>query len=251
MESRYLVATLALAATFGIFQHEFRTGHLAALRDPQGTVACLKSSGSALASRVLCKVESKLRPDHPEEAQMLAEMNLPFAQEQAMDNERVAQEATIMALRAQQDALQVSGRAMQASQHAMQKAAKHQAAKAAAYGPISVRVNLSNDLQRRIDLQNAEIQRRVDLQTADIQRRVALQTADLQRRLAAQTLRINMESAKFARASARAQAYPVVVKTVTGVSPESNCEISERAREAVRRQVHDVVRTVEVNFASN
>jgi hypothetical protein len=95
MERRYLVAALAIIATFAVFSHGFRTlehvsllyGHHAAM----GLKAKCNAEASAT-SRFMGKVRSHLRPGYPEEAQLLAEMNLPIAMAQAKVAEEVARQ---------------------------------------------------------------------------------------------------------------------------------------------------------------
>jgi hypothetical protein len=93
MERRYLVATLAIIATFAMFSHGFRTLEQVSLLYGQHVRADVKAKCDADASavsRFIGKV--RLRPGYPEEAQMLAEMNLPIALAQARVAERVAEE---------------------------------------------------------------------------------------------------------------------------------------------------------------
>ena len=77
MERRYLAATLALAATFAIFSGEFRSGHLAKFPtsrvELQADLACAKHY---VAEQMMAKLQPYL--DHtPEQAQIVAELNLP------------------------------------------------------------------------------------------------------------------------------------------------------------------------------
>ena len=77
MERRYLAATLALAATFAIFSREFRSGHLAKFptsrAELQADVGCAKHY---VAEQMMAKLQPYL--DHtPEQAQIVAELNLP------------------------------------------------------------------------------------------------------------------------------------------------------------------------------
>ena len=89
MERRYLVATLALVATFAIFSREFRSGHLANLPCPraalQAEIACAKHY---LADQLVAKVRPFVDRGVPEEQQMVAELNLPVL---AAANEKVAE----------------------------------------------------------------------------------------------------------------------------------------------------------------
>jgi hypothetical protein len=79
MERKYLAATLAMAATFMVFSQAFSSGFSGRLlRQPRATLlAELKCATRALSTRLLDKISPALRPDSPEEAQLLAELNLP------------------------------------------------------------------------------------------------------------------------------------------------------------------------------
>ena len=59
MERRYLVATLALVATFAFFSREFRSGHLANLPCPR---AALKADLACARQYLADQLEAKLRP---------------------------------------------------------------------------------------------------------------------------------------------------------------------------------------------
>ena len=74
MERRYLVAALAIIATFAVFSHGFRTLEHVSLLYGQQVGADLKAKCNAdasAASRFMGKVRTHLRPGYPEEAQML------------------------------------------------------------------------------------------------------------------------------------------------------------------------------------
>src|ERR1035438_5650479 len=91
MERRYLVAALAIIATFAVFSRGFRTLEHVSLSYGQhvGATAKSKCDGDvSAASRFMGKVRTHLRPGYPEEAQLLAEMNLPIAMAQAKVAER-------------------------------------------------------------------------------------------------------------------------------------------------------------------
>lgn len=95
MERRYLVATLAIIATFAVLSHGFRTLEHVSLLYGQHVGADVKAKCNAdasAASRFIGKVRTHLRPGYPEEAQLLAEMNLPIAMAQAKVAEEVARQ---------------------------------------------------------------------------------------------------------------------------------------------------------------
>jgi hypothetical protein len=95
MERRYLVAALAIIATFAVFSRGFRTLEHVSLLYGQHAGADLRAkcnSDASAASRFMGKVRTHLRPGYPEEAQLLAEMNLPIAMAQAKVTEQVAEQ---------------------------------------------------------------------------------------------------------------------------------------------------------------
>ncbi len=114
MERRYLVATLAIIATFAVFSHGFRTLEHVSLLYRQHVGADLKAKCNAdasAASRFVGKVRTHLRPGYPEEAQMLAEMNLPIAMAQAKAAEEMARQNMAAARCARETALREAQRA--------------------------------------------------------------------------------------------------------------------------------------------
>src|SRR5215469_7881108 len=114
MDRRYLAATLALAATFAIFSQEFRSGHLAKFPTSRAQVmadvACVKHY---VASQVMAKLEPYLDRGTAEQAQMVAELNLPelvrveqkVADEQVLATEEAAHQKCEVTLRAQREAI--------------------------------------------------------------------------------------------------------------------------------------------------
>ena len=82
MERRYLVAALAMIVTFAGFSHGFRSlQQFSQQRRQQGqTMSGPQCSAlPSIVSRVFAKVKTGLHQSDPEEAQVLAEMNLPMA----------------------------------------------------------------------------------------------------------------------------------------------------------------------------
>jgi hypothetical protein len=125
MDRRYLAATLALAATFAIFSQEFRSGHLAKFPTSRAQVtadvACMKHY---VAAQVMAKLEPYLDRGTAEQAQMVAELNLPelvrveqkVADEQVLATEEAAHQKCEVTLRAQRGAL----RAQKATERALE-----------------------------------------------------------------------------------------------------------------------------------
>ena len=95
MERRYLVATLAVIATFAVFSNGLRTVEPALLSYSQNAGANLKAKCNAdtsALSHFMSKVRTYLSPDYPDEAQLMADMNLPIAMAQAKAAEEVARQ---------------------------------------------------------------------------------------------------------------------------------------------------------------
>ncbi len=140
MERRYLVATLALVATFAIFSREFRAEYLAKLprtgAELRADLACAKHY---VADQLVAKVRPFVDRGIPEEQQMVAELNLPVlvranekvAESQALVAEQVAernceavQREQDRALRAQETALRAQEHNLRAAERAQERAAE-------------------------------------------------------------------------------------------------------------------------------
>jgi hypothetical protein len=91
MERRYLVAVVVISATFAVTSHGFRALQKLSLAHARhsGVMAHSKCDPSA-ALRALARIRTRLRPRYPEEAQLLAEMNLPFANMETTMTEQMA-----------------------------------------------------------------------------------------------------------------------------------------------------------------
>ncbi len=127
MERRYLVATLALVATFSIFSREFRSGDLAKLpRTRAELMADLHCAKQYVAEKVMAQLQPLVGPTAPEEAQIVAELNLPEVVRTALTNaearaqahvaQQTAQQKCDVALRAQREA----SRAQEAAKRAVE-----------------------------------------------------------------------------------------------------------------------------------
>ena len=127
MERRYLVATLALVATFSIFSQGFRSGYLAKLPSSRAEVlADLHCARQYAAEQLMAELEPLVDRTSPERAQMVAELNLPEVartalmnaetQAQAQVTQQAAKQKCDAALRVQRDAL----RAQEATQRAVE-----------------------------------------------------------------------------------------------------------------------------------
>jgi hypothetical protein len=138
MERRYLVATLALVATFAIFSREFRAGYMAKLpRTGAELRADLSCAKHYVADQLVAKVRPFVDRGIPEEQQMVAELNLPVlvrankkvAETQALVAQQVAersceaaQREQDRALRAQDNALRAQERNLRAAERAQERA---------------------------------------------------------------------------------------------------------------------------------
>jgi hypothetical protein len=150
MERRYLVAALAMILAFAATSHGFRAlqqmswvhvRHSGAMAHSMHAPSC--------AARALAKINTHLRPRYPEEAQLLAEMNVPLANMQATIEQRMAQQNSAIAQGYRE-------RAMQDAEHAYRDAMRMQqgmtrAAGRANLGPMAMEVNLPADLDQRIN----------------------------------------------------------------------------------------------------
>ena len=107
MERRYLVAALAIIATFAITSRGFRAlEHLAVVHAAHAQTLAAPQCPSAIAQRALAKIHTHLRPHIPEEAALLAEMNAPLinmqstiAEQMSRQNQAIAQCARERAMR--------------------------------------------------------------------------------------------------------------------------------------------------------
>jgi hypothetical protein len=123
MERRYLVAALAIIATFAVFSHGFRTlEHVSLLYGHHAGAKC--NSDVSAVSRFIGKVRTHLRPGYPEEAQLLAEMNLPIARAQAKVAEEVARQNMAAAQCARATALREAQRARREAERARREATR-------------------------------------------------------------------------------------------------------------------------------
>jgi hypothetical protein len=158
MERRYLVAALALIATFAITSRGFRalervslvhSAHAQAIDHPQ--------CPSSVAARALAKIHTHLRPRIPEEAQLLAEMNAPFANMQSTIAEQMSRQNQAIAQcareRAMRDAEQAYRDAMQ-----LQRQMTHTAAYNYSYSLPAVSISpLSSDVEARLQAKTAAL----------------------------------------------------------------------------------------------
>jgi len=133
MERRYLVATLALVATFAIFSREFRSGHLANLPCPRTQLMSeLRCARDYVKAQLLAKARPFVNRGVPEEQQMIAELNLPvlaaaneeITEVQAQIAQQTAEKQCDAAMRAQDRALRAQERTLRSVERAQERAAE-------------------------------------------------------------------------------------------------------------------------------
>lgn len=185
MERRYLVAALAIVATFAVFSRGLRALEHFSLSYEQhvgmNSQAKCNSGGSA-ASRMMAKVKTHLRPGYAEEAQLLAEMNLPIVMAQAKVAQQFAQQNVAAAQCARATALRQAERAQREAMRMREKMARTRTAPPAM--PIAWGMNTADDVNARIQERAAAIAEQVAAQNVRIQmaadrvREVSVRIAD-------------------------------------------------------------------------
>jgi hypothetical protein len=168
MERRYLVAAVAIIATFAGFSHGFRSlQHLSLLHAERlGAAAKLKGDATS-AARAMAKIGTHLRPGYPEEAQLLAEMDVPIAGIEAKVAEQMAHRDVAAAQCAR-------AAAMREAEHARRDATRMRDKMLRAYPeaaptPISFEVNLPDGANRRIAVNMAALKSRLAAQQVRLQ----------------------------------------------------------------------------------
>ena len=184
MERRYFVAALALIATFAVFSRGLRAlQQYSQLPGPRVEVrigmTCPTSSSKV--SRWIAKARTHLRPALPEEAQLLAEMNLPIAAMQARVEEQAARQGEAAARCAREIAMREAERGQREAERAQREAerAQRQAiqiqekmANLNVHGPMdpmSIEVNMPDDLEQRIQLQTSALANRMTATSVKLQ----------------------------------------------------------------------------------
>jgi hypothetical protein len=158
MERRYLVAALAIVATFAVFSHGFRSLEQLAMRHGERGAMAKAKCGASSAARAMANLRTHLRPGYAEEAQLLAEMNLPIAGleakaagEMAKQNEAASACARETAMREAEHARRDANRMRENMAHA---AADIRVA------PMSLQADLP-ELDQRIEEKNAALAARI------------------------------------------------------------------------------------------
>src|SRR5271157_345709 len=153
MERRYLVAALAIIATFATFSRGFQSlQQLSQQRGQHGQAVTGPQCDSmpSIVSRWIAKVRSQLHPSYPEEAQLLAEMNLPIAAAQA----KIAEQAVKQSQAAAQCARETAKRDAMRMREQMAREANIAA-------PVSIDLKGLDNLDLRMQTKAAALAERI------------------------------------------------------------------------------------------
>ena len=139
MERRYLVAALAIIATFTVTSRGFRTlEHISIAHAAHAEVFVKSRCQASSATQALAKIGTRLRPRFPEEAQLLAEMNAPLVNMQSTIAEQVSRQDAAIARCARERAMHDAERAYREAMRAQQSWARSAGYFSAPPAPISV-----------------------------------------------------------------------------------------------------------------
>lgn len=155
MERRYLVAVLAIIATFAITSRGFRAlQHVSLVRPAHAQTMDHPQCPSSIAARALAKIHTHLRPRIPEEAALLAEMNVPLANMQSTIAEQMSRQNEAITQCARE-------RAMRDAERAYRDAMRLQQQMTHSVSYISIpsvpMTGLSPDVEARIQAKTAAI----------------------------------------------------------------------------------------------
>jgi hypothetical protein len=149
MERGYLVAVLAIVATFTGLSHSYRSLDQWWMAHVQHHSAVAKAQcPAAAAARALARIDARLRPHFAEQRQLLAELNVPSPEVPGVAFEDLSrQEATARCARL---------RAMQDIEHARHDMLRMQRDMARAgenlrMNPVSLQINLPADFEKQIE----------------------------------------------------------------------------------------------------
>jgi hypothetical protein len=177
MERRYLVAALAIIATFAGLSHGFQSLQQFSLQRGQHGQAAVGSQCPLpfIVSRVLARLRGGLHQTDPEEAQLLAEMNLPIAALQAKAAEQAAKQAQI--------ATEIARRSAEREAERVQRDAMRMRQEMARQGDIAVSIEVP--------------------EFPGLDHAIQVRTAAMAQRMAAQSVRMQVAAAKWQAASLR------------------------------------------------
>ena len=159
MERRYLVAAMAMIVAFAATSHGFRALQQMSVIHARHSGAMAHSMHEpSCAARALAKIRTHLRPRYPEEAQLLAEMNVPLtgldtmaAQMAGQITQQVTEQVTEQMARQNSSMAQCArAQAMRDSERARRDATQMEQSMAS-IGPMALEMNLPADLDQRIN----------------------------------------------------------------------------------------------------
>jgi hypothetical protein len=149
MERGYVVAALAMVLTFTGLSRGFRSVEQWSVLHVHHIGAFAKAECPATAARrAIAKVQTRLRPHYAEEAQLLAEMNVPVSDVQARMAEEMASQEEAVSRCARQRAMQEAARARRDALR-MQRDMERTAADVR-IEPLSLNVQLPADFEQQI-----------------------------------------------------------------------------------------------------
>ncbi len=183
MERKYLVACVAIIATFATFSSGFRS--LQKLSSQHGQYC-------PTVARWFAELKSHLHPADAEEAQLLAEMNLPPLPEQAEVSAHAIAQSRAEGQRARETAIREAERARRDAIRMHEDIAREARVSVA---PVVVDLRGLDDLDQRIQISGLD---RLD-------QRIQARTAAIARRIAVQNVRLQVDAAKLQAVSARMQ----------------------------------------------
>lgn len=212
MERRYLVATLALVATFSIFSREFRSGDLAKLpRTRAELIADLHCARQYVAEKVMAQLQPLVGPTAPEEAQMVAELNLPEVVRTALTNAEARAQAHV----AQQGAEQKCNAALRSQREALR-------AQEAAQRAVEIRIRAAEQGQRINDLaviRAQELSERAVERAQQINIRAAIRAQELAERSLERT-QCALEKSHSKMARTQLQGMPIHISFQVPATPQ-------------------------------
>jgi len=154
MERGYVVAALAMVLTFTGLSRGFHSVEQWSVLHVRHIGAFAKAECPATAARrAIAKVQTRLRPHYAEEAQLLAEMNVPMPDISAKVAEDMAAREVVVSRCARQRAIQEAARARQDAlrmQRDMQRSAQD-----VRIEPLSLNIQLPPDLEQQIERSTA------------------------------------------------------------------------------------------------
>jgi len=158
MESRYLVAALTIIATFTGFSRGFQSLQRISQQHGQVMSGPQCSGEPSIVSRVLSRLKNSLHQTDPEEAQMLAELNLPLAAMQAKVAEQAAKQSQAAAEIARETAMRDAERARRDAMRMHEEMARQ---KNIVVPAIAIDLRGLNGLDQRIQIKTAALAQRM------------------------------------------------------------------------------------------